>query len=61
MGRGRFGREATGNPSLVARLDTGLVPRLATADRVLAYMGEEPFGPAFRREVETFIAVVLST
>ena len=57
MGRGRFGREATGNPSLVARLAAGLVPRLATADRVLAYMGEEPFGPAFRREVEAFIAV----
>ena len=57
MGRGRFGREATGNPSLVARLSAGLVPRLATADRVLAYMGEEPFGPAFRREVEAFIAV----
>ena len=57
MGRGRFGREATGNPSLVARLAAGLVPRLATADRVLAYMGEEPFGPAFRREVEAFIAI----
>ena len=41
----------------MARLSAGLVPRLATADRVLAYMGEEPFGPAFRREVEAFIAV----
>ena len=57
MGRGRFGLETAGNPSLVARLAAGLVPRLATADRVLAYMGEEPFGPAFRREVEAFIAV----
>ena len=57
MGRGRFGLETAGNPSLVARLAAGLVPRLATADRVLAYMGEEPFGPAFRREVEAFIAI----
>ena len=57
MSRGRFGLETAGNPSLVARLAAGLVPRLATADRVLAYMGEEPFGPAFRREVEAFIAI----
>ena len=52
MSRGRFGLETAGNPSLVARIAAGRVIRLGSADRVLAYMGEEPFGPAFRREVE---------
>ena len=31
--------------------------RLATADRVLAFMGYPPLGPVFRREVEAFLAV----
>ena len=60
MSRGRFGRETVGNPSLVSRLATGLVPRLDSADRVLVYMGEEAFGAAFRAEVEAFIAVTRS-
>ena len=55
--RSRFGLETAGNPSLVARIAAGRVIRLGSADRILAYMGEEPFGPAFRREVEAFIAV----
>ena len=57
MSRGRFGLETAGNPSLVARIAAGRVIRLGSADRVLVYMGEEPFGPAFRREVEAFIAI----
>ena len=57
MSRGRFGLETAGNPSLVARIAAGRVIRLGSADRILAYMGEEPFGPAFRREVEAFIAI----
>ena len=55
MSRSRFGLETAGNPSLVARIAAGRVIRLGSADRILAYMGEEPFGPAFRREVEAFI------
>ena len=31
--------------------------RLATADKVLRFMGEPRFGPLFRREVEAFLAV----
>ena len=57
MSRGRFGLETAGNPSLVARIAAGRVIRLGSADRILAYMGEEPFGPAFRREVKVFIAI----
>ena len=57
MSRGRFGLETAGNPSLVARIAAGRVIRLGSADRILAYMGEEPFGPVFRREVEAFIAI----
>ena len=57
MSRSRFGLETAGNPSLVARIAAGRVIRLGSADRILAYMGEEPFGPAFRREVEAFIAI----
>ena len=57
MSRSRFGLETAGNPSLVARIAAGRVIRLGSADRILAYMGKEPFGPAFRREVEAFIAI----
>ena len=57
MSRSRLGLETAGNPSLVARIAAGRVIRLGSADRILAYMGEELFGPAFRREVEAFIAI----
>ena len=57
MSRSRFGLETAGNPSLAARIAAGRVIRLGSADRLLAYMGGEPFGPAFRREVEAFIAI----
>ena len=52
-----FGRAAVGNPSFVPALMRGRSPRLATADRALAFMGAEPVGPAFVREVEAFLAV----
>ena len=41
----------------MTRIAAGRVIRLGSADRILAYMGDEPFGPAFRREVEAFIAI----
>ena len=53
----RFGRAAVGNPSFVPALMRGRSPRLATADRALAFMGAEPVGPAFVREVEAFLTV----
>lgn len=53
----RLGSEALGEPTFFLRVMRGRVPRLGTADRVLAYMGREPLGPRFRREVEAFLAV----
>ncbi|MDE0711392.1 MAG: hypothetical protein OXH60_04565 [Rhodospirillales bacterium] len=52
----RFGEVAAGDPSLVAQLRRGRSLRLRTADRLLAFMGMEPVGEAFRREVEAFLA-----
>ena len=52
-----FGAAALGDPDFVASLGRGRIPRLATADRVLSFMGEAPAGPAFRAEVEAFLAV----
>ena len=51
-----FGTAALGDPDFVASLGRGRSPRLSTADRVLAFMGEAPAGPAFRAEVESFLA-----
>ncbi len=56
MAATRLGMTALGDPTFVHRLLRGRVPRLDTADRLLVFMGEEPVGPAFRREVEAFIA-----
>ena len=53
----RLGEAVLGDPSFVMRLKRGRVPRLDTADKVLAFMGEEPVGPAFRAEVEAFIRI----
>ena len=53
----RLGTDALGDPSFVHRLMNGRKPRLATADRVLAFMGETPVGPAFRAEIEAFVRV----
>ena len=41
----------------VAALRDDRSPRLRTVDRALAIMGEPPAGPAFRREVDAFLAV----
>ncbi len=53
----RFGRLVTGDPTLVRRLRGGQVPRLDTADRVLAFMGEAPMTSAFMLEVKAFVEV----
>ena len=54
----RFGEAAVGDPGFIGRrLKRGRSVRLNTADRVLAFMGEPPFGPWFRGEVEAFIAI----
>ena len=51
----RFGVEALGDPGFMASLGKGRAPGLKTADRLLAFMGLAPIGPAFRREVEAFL------
>ena len=51
----RFGVEALGDPGFVASLRRGRRLGLRTADRLLAFMGFAPVGPAFRREVEAFL------
>ncbi len=57
MSARRFGVEALGDPGFVASQTRGRLVRLATADRVLVFMGHPPLGPVFRREVEAFLAV----
>ncbi len=57
MSARRFGMEALGDPGFVASQMRGRSLRLATADRVLVFMGDPPLGPVFRREVEAFLAV----
>ena len=57
MAQSRLGLEATGDPTLVRRMRQGQAPRLDTADRVLAFMGRETLGDAFRREVDAFLEV----
>ncbi len=53
----RFGIEALGDPCFMGSLDRGRCPGLRTVDRLLAFMGLAPVGPAFRREVEAFLRV----
>jgi len=53
----RLGTDALGDPSFVLRLMRGREPRLDTADRVLAFIGEAPLGSVFRAEVEAFVEV----
>ncbi len=57
MTRSRFGQAALHDPSFVGVFGRGRSPRLDTADRLLAFMGLEPIGPGFRREVDAFLAV----
>ena len=53
----RLGADALGDPSFVLRLRRGRVPRMDTADRVLAFIGEAPVGSTFRAEIEVFIEI----
>ena len=57
MAPARLGAEALGDPSFVLRLRRGRVPRLDTADRVLAFIGGATVGPSFRAEIEAFIEI----
>lgn len=52
-----FGREAVDDGSFLGRLDRGSDMRLATADKVLAFLGREPMGPGFLREVKAWLRV----
>ena len=56
MTRTQFGEAALGNPGFLPSLTRSRSPRLDTADRVLAFLGKAPVGPAFRHEVEVFLA-----
>ncbi len=57
MAPARLGADALGDPSFVLRLRRGRVPRMDTADKVPAFIGEAPVGPAFRAEIEAFIEI----
>ena len=57
MSSTRLGTEALGDPTFMHHLMKGRIPRIDTADRLLAYMGEPPKGPVFLREVEAFLEV----
>ena len=50
-----FGRAAVDDGSFLGRLDRGSDMRLETADKVLAFLGEEPMGPRFLREIEAWL------
>ena len=52
-----FGIAALGDANFVNTLLRGRSPRLATVDRVLAFIGEPAAGPAFLDEVEAFLTV----
>ncbi len=52
-----LGRAALGDPGFVDALRRGRSVGMKTADRVLAFMGVPPLGPAFRSEVEAFMAL----
>ena len=52
-----FGRAAVDDGSFLGRLDRGSDMRLDTADKVLAFLGEEPMGPRFLREIEAWLRV----
>ena len=54
---GALGAAALNDRDFVPSLLGGRNPRLETVDRVLAFMGEPPAGPAFLGEVEAFLSV----
>ena len=53
----RVGSLLFGNPSFIRVLLGGRSPRVDTADRLLDFIGLEPIGPRFRREVDAYLAV----
>ena len=58
MSARQFGTEALGDSAFIGhRLRRGGSVALKTADKVLEFMGEPPFGPWFRCEVEAYIAM----
>ena len=57
LGLRAFGVDAMGDAEFVPSLGRCRSPRLQTVDRVLAGMDMPPAGPAFKEEVEAFLAV----
>ena len=57
MTRTGFGKAALDDRSFFTRFGRGSALSLDTADSLLAFMELEQIGPAFRREVEAFLAV----
>ena len=57
MKHSTFGVLSVGDSAFVTDLQRGRSPRLDTADKVLTFIGLPPVGPAFRNEVEAYIAV----
>ena len=55
MSARRFGQLAVADSSLGATLARGRSPRLSTVDRLLTFIGAEPIGPVFDREVDAFL------
>ena len=53
----RFGADALGDRGFASTLARGRTLQLPTADRVLAFIGYPPLGPAFRLELDTYLAV----
>ena len=52
-----FGMDAVDDGSFLGRLDRSSDLRLETADKVLAFLGEEPMGPRFLREIKAWLRV----
>ena len=52
-----FGADMLGSPGFASTLARGRSVQLATADRVLAFIGYPPLGPAVRSELEAYLAV----
>ena len=52
-----FGDAALKDPGFVSSLRRGRSPRVSTLDPVLQFMGDAPLGPAFRGQVQAYLAV----
>ena len=57
LGLRAFGAAVMDDAEFAPDLEGGRSPKLTTVDRVLAGMGMPPAGPAFKEEVEAFLAV----